>query len=127
MSATINNSSLVPSPTFEHQVKQWIQLDNEIKEWNERLKQVREKRQKLELNLSKYASENNLLNNTLQVNGTKIKFTNTHIAEPLTFRYLEKSLNEVIRNPAQSKLILDHVKGNREIKTSVEIRRYTNK
>ena len=113
--------------SFEQQVTQWLQLDNEIKEYNEKLKVVREKRQQLEENLTKYASSNNLSNNTIQVNGAKLKFTEMRVAEPLTFRYLERTLSEVIKNPAQAKLILDHIKQNREIKTVPEIRRFSNK
>jgi predicted nuclease with TOPRIM domain len=113
--------------SFEQQVSQWLQLDHEIKESNERLKQMREKRQKLEESLNKYASTNNLSNNTIQVNGTKLKFTETRLAEPLTFRYLERSLSEVIKNPTQAKQILDYIKQNREIKTVPEIRCFTNK
>lgn len=118
---------MTTSSSFEQQVQQWIQLDNEIKEWNERIKSAREKRQQLESNLNKYASANNLTDSAVQVNGIKIKFTTTRVAEPLTFRYLEKSLSQVIRNPAQSKVILDYLKENRETRSLPEIRRYTNK
>jgi hypothetical protein len=124
MTSTSSSSS---TNAFEHQVKQWIQLDNQIKELNERAKEAREKRQQLEQTLTTYASSNNLSNATLQIGGSKLKFTNARITEPLTFKYLEKTLGQVIRNPTQAKQILDHIKQNRETKIVAEIKRYTNK
>lgn len=117
-----------PSSAFEAQIKQWVLLDNQLKELNERTKEAREKRRKLEESLTTYASTNNLSNSTIQIGGgTKLKFATANVAEPLTFKYLEKALSQVIRNPTQVKQIVDHVKQNREIKTVPEIKRYVAK
>ena len=37
--------------SFENQIKQWVQLDNQVKELNERTKDLREKRNTLEKNI----------------------------------------------------------------------------
>ena len=111
--------------SFENQLKQWIQLDNQIKELNEQTKELREKRNIIEKNITTYASNNNISNSTFQLSDGKLKLTNTRIPEPITFKYLEKSLGEIIKNENQVKLILEHIKQRREIKTVPEIKRYS--
>jgi dihydroorotase len=55
-----------------------------------------------------------------------VKFANTKVIEPLTFRYLEKTLGEIIKNENQVKIIMDHIKQKREIKIVPEIKRFSN-
>jgi hypothetical protein len=114
-------------PTFENQIQQWVQLDNQLKQINERVKELREKRNTLEQSITKHASTNNLSNATVNIgNGNgKLKFVNTKVPEPLTFRYLEKTLSEVIKNENQVQLIMEHIKQKRETKIVPEIKRYS--
>jgi hypothetical protein len=55
-----------------------------------------------------------------------LKFAQSKVTNPLTFKYLEKCLGEVIRNENQVTQILDYVKKQREIKTIYEIKRFSN-
>jgi hypothetical protein len=113
--------------TLETNVNQWVQLDNQIKEINERVKQMREKRNTLETTITTYVASNNLSNSTMQISNGKLKFANTKVLEPITLKYLEKTLCEVIKNKNQVDLIIDHIKQKREIKMVPEIKRfYTN-
>jgi hypothetical protein len=112
--------------SFENEIKQWVQLDNQLKELNERTKVLREKRNTLEKNITTYAASNNLSNSTVQISDGRLKFTNTKVPEPLTFKYLEKTLGEVIKNENQVKLIMEHIKQKREIKLVPEIKRFSN-
>jgi len=112
--------------SFEGQIKQWVQLDNELKILNERTKDLREKRNTLEKNITTYAASNNLSNSTVQISDGRLKFANTKVPEPLTFKYLEKTLSEVIKNENQVKLIMEHIKQKREIKVVPEIKRFSN-
>lgn len=112
--------------SFENQVKMWVHVDNQIKEMNDKMKELREKRNSLETNLTTYAENNNLTNSALQISDGKLKFANTKVPEPLTFKYLEKTLGEVIKNPNQVKLIMDHIRQKREIRTVAEIKRFYN-
>ena len=112
--------------SFESQIQQWVQTDNQLKQLNEKAKELREKRNTLEENLTTYASSNNLSNATVQISDGKLKFVNTKVQEPLTFKYLEKSLSEVIKNESQVKLIMEHVKQKRSSKIVPEIKRFSN-
>ena len=70
--------------------------------------------------------KNNLSNATVKISDGKLKFTNTKVQEPLTFKYLEKTLGEVIKNESQVKLIMEHLKQKRSIKIVPEIKRFSN-
>jgi len=111
---------------FENQIKQWVQLDNQLKEMNDKVKEMREKRNTLEQNIMSYALSNNLSNSVVQIGDGRLKFANTRVPEPLTFRYLEKTLGEIIKNENQVKLIMEHIKQKREIKVVPEIKRFSN-
>ena len=69
---------------------------------------------------------NNLYNNTVTISDGRLRFSNTKTTEPLTFKYLEKSLSEIIKNESQVKAIIEHVKQNREVKVIQEIKRVSN-
>ena len=109
---------------FETNIKQWIQLDNQLKEINEQTKGLREKRNALETIITTYARINHPSNSTVRINNNNLKFANTRVAEPLTFKYLEKSLHQVIKNENQVNQIMDHIKGKREFKIVPEIKRF---
>ena len=112
--------------SFDNKIQQWVQIDNQIKKLNEQAKQLREQRNTLETNLTNYAKSNNISNTTIKVNNDKLKFTDTKVPEPLTFKYLEKTLGEIIKNESQVKVIMDHIKQKRSIKIVPEIKRFYN-
>jgi len=112
--------------SFENQIQQWVQMDNQLKQLNERTKELREKKNTLEKNITSYVSSNNLSNSTVQIGDGKLKFANTKVPEPLTFKYLEKTLGEIIKNESQVQLIMEHIKQKRTIKIVPEIKRFSN-
>ena len=112
--------------SFENQIQQWVSLDNQLKQLNEKVKDLRDKRNNIEENITSYASENNLSNATVKISDGRLKFTNTKVQEPLTFKYLEKTLGEVIKNESQVKLIVEHLKQKRSVKIVPEIKRFSN-
>ena len=112
--------------SFENQIQQWVSMDNQIKLLNEKVKDLRDKRNSLEENIIEYANSNNLSNSTIQISDGKLKFAITRTSEPLTFKYIEKTLGEVIKNESQIKLIMEHLKQKRNIKVVPEIKRFSN-
>jgi hypothetical protein len=112
--------------SFENQIQQWVSLDNQLKQLNEKAKEMREKRNALEQNITNYASCNNLSNATIQISDGRLRFANTKVPEPITFKYLEKTLGEIIKNEAQVQLIMEHIKQKRNIKIVPEIKRFSN-
>jgi len=111
---------------FEQTIQQWVLLDNQIKIYNEKLKDLRNKRDVIEQKLSQHATNNNLSNSVIKITDGKLKFVNTKITSPLSFKYLEKSLGEIIKNSEQVNAIINHVKNNREHRIIPELKRYYN-
>jgi hypothetical protein len=112
--------------SFENQIQQWVSIDNQLKNINEKAKELREKRNALEQSITNYASSNNLSNASIKISDGRLKFTNTRVPEPITLKYLEKTLSEVIKNESQAKLIMDHIRQKRNIKIVPEIKRFSN-
>ena len=111
---------------FENQIQQWVSLDNQIKQINEKTKELRDKRNSLELNITNYASTNNLSGSVINISDGKLKIGSSRVPEPLTFKYLEKTLGEVIKNENQVKVIMEHIKQKRAVKIIPEIKRFSN-
>jgi hypothetical protein len=111
---------------FEQTIQQWVLLDNQIKNYNEKLKELRTKRENIEQKLSQHALNNNLMNSVIKTNDSRLKFVNTKITSPLTFKYIEKTLGEIIKNTEQVNTIVNYIKNNRENKVVPELKRYYN-
>ena len=123
----MNSTQNTVSTKFEQQIQQWVSLDNQLKVYNEKIRELREKRQAMQETLINYAETNKLENSTIQISDGKLRFTNTKVSGPLTFKYLEKTLGTIIKDENQSKRILDYIKQQREIKVVPEIKRFYNK
>jgi hypothetical protein len=112
--------------SFENNIQKWVAVDNQLKSLNEKIKVLRETRNTLTGDITSYADKNNLSNSTVNISDGKLKFVNTKVQTPLTLKFLEKSLGEVIRNDVQAKLIVDQIKDKREVKVVPEIKRFSN-
>ena len=112
--------------SFEGQIQQWVQIDNQLKQLNDKAKELRDKRNLLEQNITTHAFSNNLSDSTVKISDGRLKFVNTKVQEPLTFRYLEKTLSGVIKNESQINLIMEHIKQKRSFKIVPEIKRFSN-
>jgi len=111
--------------SFENKIQQWVQLDNQLKKLNEQVKQLREQRNSLETNLTSYVKTNNISDKTIKIDNDKLKFVDTKVPEPLTFKYLEKTLGEIIKNESQVQVIMEHIKQKRTVKVVPEIKRFS--
>ena len=112
--------------SFENKIQQWVQIDNQVKKLNDQVRQLREQRNSLETNLTSYVKTNNITDTSIKINNDKIKFVDTKIPEPLTFKYLEKTLGEIIKNETQVQAIMEHIKQKRTFKIVPEIKRFSN-
>jgi hypothetical protein len=109
--------------SFETNIQQWISLDNQIKIFNEKIKDLRDKKAIVGKQVTEHAFSNKLSNSMIKIGETKLKFNNTKVIEPITFKYLENSLKEIIKNDNQVNIILDHLKQKRSFKIIQEIKR----
>lgn len=114
------------SSELQYQIQNWIQLDNQLKKLNEQIKIVREQKNFLENNITNCAKNNNMTQTVFRFGNDKIRLIDTKTPEPLTFKYLEKSLGEIIKNETQVKHIIEYIKQKRTMKTVSELKRFSN-
>jgi hypothetical protein len=112
--------------TFEDSIRSWVRLDNQLKTLQEQIKNLREERMRLTQNIHTYANANNLSDKTVNISDGRLRFSQTHSAQPLTFKFLEEALSEIIPNTETLHQIIKHVKNKREIKKTNDIKRYYN-
>ena len=112
--------------SFEQNIQQWVSIDNQIRLLNDKIHELREKKNKLGENITNHVEQNNLRNATVQISDGKLRFVNTKVSSPLTFKYVEKSLGEVIKNQTQVKQIVEYLKEKRDVKVVPEIKRISN-
>ena len=108
---------------FEQILQQWVSIDNQIKIYSDKLKDLRNKKNIMEEKLKEHP-DSSKLNSIIPISDGRLKFVNTKVTSPLTFKYLEKSLGEIIRNSEQVKVIINHIKNNRESKIVPELKRF---
>ena len=109
--------------SFEQQVQQWVSVDNQIRVLTEKIHELRDNKNNIGENLTSYISSNDLKNATIQISDGKLKFVTTKVTAPLTFKYVEKTLGEVIKNEKQVQQIVNYLKQKRETKLVPEIKR----
>ena len=111
---------------FDNHVQQWVAIDNQLKQILEKTRELRDKRNTIEQKIIDHAEANDTTNDVIGISQGKLKISSTRTPEPLTFKYLERTLGEIIKNESQVKMIMDYVKQKRTIKVVQEIKRYSN-
>ena len=110
------------SHCFNKELEEWIIIDNQLKDLHIKTTELREKKNILNSSLFEHIDRNQI-NPLIKTNTGQLKFVNTNVQSALTFKYLEKSLLEIIKNESQVKKIIDYIKDKREIKVVREIKR----
>ena len=109
---------------FENNVKNWVDLDNEISKINAHLKELKDQRSEINSVLQSHVESNNLENLVVKLGDGRIKFTKTKQTTPITLGFLKNCLEELVDDIDQVNQIMDHIKSKREIKFSSQIKRY---
>ena len=111
---------------FQDHIKNWVLLDNQIKVKNAEISKLRNERKTLSNNILTYVETNRLDNAVIQISDGTLKFQQIKSSNPLTFKFLEKCLNECIEDENQVKMIIKYIKSNREFKYNSDIKRSYN-
>jgi hypothetical protein len=112
--------------SFEQNIQQWVSIDNQLKIYNDKIRELREKRSDITETIMEQATDKNLTKSVIQISDGKLKITESNVPEPLTYKYLEKCLSEIIKSEDQVRQIMDYIKKKREIKVVSEIKRFSN-
>lgn len=109
---------------IKESISKWIELDTKMQNLSALLKEVRTEKNNLETIILNYAEKNNLENRVVEVNNKKVKFNVSKTTEPITFKYLEKNLSNIIKNEDQLQKTIDYLKDNRETKYNYSIKQF---
>ena len=112
------------SVSFEQNIQQWVQLDNNLRVVYEKAKEIRDKKNIILQPILQHIQTNQLEKTTIQISDGRLRFAETKVTQPLTLKYLEKCLHEIIRNEQQVNAIMNHIKKKRESKTVADLKRY---
>ena len=129
---TNNNQSLIVKSNKDErellieQVKNWVILDQKIQMINEKTKQIRELKSTITTDICDYIKRNNITSNIGISNG-ELRIYDKKDYKPLTFTYVEKCLNEIIKDKTHVEYIIKYLKDNREITVSQDIKRVMQK
>ena len=111
------------SDNFQKQIQNWVSVDNKMKNLQMQVKELRQVKNTLTDSIFQYAESNNLENAVIKISDGKLKFQNVKSTSPLTFRFIEECLNDVISNEEQVKTIIKYIKSKRETKYNYDIKR----
>lgn len=108
---------------FIENIKKWVVLDRQIKQMNEQIKRSRTAKCGITNDICNYMANNSIQNKRIEISDGHLRYVEKKEYSPLTFAYVETCLSQVIKNPDQVEYIMKYIKENREVKTSMDIRR----
>ena len=111
---------------FIKNVQQWVQLDTQLKLANDKTKQMRDMRNSLTCKICEYV-ETKQIADKIELSDGNLKIYEKKEYSPLTYSYIEASLQKIIPNQEHVSYIIKYLKENREITTVTDIRRNTSK
>ena len=112
-----------PKEQFTNNIQTWVAIDNQLKIINEKTKLIRNQKNNLLEEINEYAKNNNIVNNQIEINDGFLKFYEKKEYSTLTYSYLEESLAKLITDKKQVDYIMKYLKENRQVNTSMDIRR----
>jgi hypothetical protein len=125
-----NNNALVSLNTREEfidNIKKWVVADTQLKIVNEKTKKLREYKNNLTDNITKYIEDKNIKTTKIQISDGELRFYNKKEYSPLSFTYIEKCLAEIIPEQSHVEYIIEYLKEHRETTNEMDIRRVYNK
>jgi len=122
-----NTGSLVVKDSafkdFETNIQKWSLIESQLKSVNEKIKVIRDNKNELTEKICQYIDENNLRDTRIETSDGVIKLFEKKEYPPLTYTYLEDTLNKIITNKQQVEYIIKYLKENREIKKSLDLKK----
>ncbi len=110
---------------FDETMAQWVHVDNRIKQLRDQMDELKEEKNEISDKLNDYVESNSVEKKSINVNlkDSQIKFITTKVPQTLTFKYLEKCLNDIVTDSDQVEQIIEYIKSNRTINEVNEIKR----
>jgi hypothetical protein len=119
------NIIIMSNFNFDETMAQWVHVDNRIKQLRDQMDELKEEKNEISDKLNDYVESNSVEKKSINVNlkDSQIKFITTKVPQTLTFKYLEKCLNDIVTDSDQVEQIIEYIKSNRTINEVNEIKR----
>ena len=115
---------------FTENMKSWIVLDKQIenlkKDYQTKLKTLKENKDDIEIKLTNYMKDNNLQTTIINTSEGKIKYNETNIQSPLTYKFLLDTFKEAFNDEEKANQLLQLIKSKRETKKQISLKRNSN-
>jgi len=121
------NNNVYMDGEFITNIKQWVNVDNEIKKNNDKLKQLRAQRKELGENIIDYANNNKLNQSIINISDGNLTFVQTKQPCYLTLTHVETCLGKFIENKDAVAHIMSVIKNTRSSTVIPDIKRTYNK
>ena len=111
--------------TLEEDIRQWIQLDNNIKQLNHEIKKIKSQKETYNNNILEHITSNNLNNAIVKFGNDKLRFMDTNYSQPLTYKFISECLYKYFDYDENKAVeIIQFIKSQRQIKIVKEIKRF---
>jgi hypothetical protein len=122
--SSLENIIIPSQKLFVENVKKWAICDQQLKHIKDKTDQIRELKNTLGSSICRYMVDNNISNNAIEITNGKLKVCEKKEYSPLTYSYIEECLAKIISEKSHVDYIIQYIKNNREIKTTVELKMY---
>ena len=103
-------------------IKNWINVDNEIKKLQKNIKSLREEKKKFTINLVDIMKKNDI--DAFDINDGKLLYTKTQIKTPISKKHLLTSVSEYVKNDEQTvENLCNFILNTRKTKVTENIKR----
>ena len=107
---------------IKSEINVWLDIDTKIKNSQNEIKHLREQKQSSEQNITTYVHNHNI--KSIQTDEGKLKIVQTKTSQPVTFKYIEKCLNEVLPETVNVADIITYIKEKREQSVTSGLKKY---
>ena len=107
---------------LENKLKEWIAIDEKIYSKNNEIKELKLIKNELNDELFEIIETNTLQKSTFKINNNFIKYNTVKQTAPITLKYLESCLSDLIDDRDQIENIMNYIKSNRQTKIVTELK-----
>jgi len=109
---------------MDNNILKWIQYDNKIKDYNDKLKLLRDEKDKIsEAMINKVSEDNNLpVYNVTNLN-TSVAFQKTNVYENYTTKFYKECFTEFFSSEEKAEDLMKFMKQKRKVEQKINIKR----
>lgn len=120
---SIAEQQIVSRDVLTCKIKRWVQLDSQLKLINERTKTMRDERGRLSEEICSDLERAGISKRKIILPDGDLKVYERKDYSALTFGFLEQHLGKIMSDPQQVSFVIDYLKQQREVKSSIDLKR----